>query len=221
MSTPQGAELSQADHYRTPEQGPNRDRTPWLRVAAVMVAWVAAQELTPSLSAFGGGIVQPQVLLVQGCIAAAIALLLTLSYPDDVRALFAYSRATWLYLLVPVAVVVYVVRVGSAADILEPLWWTAVAVVWRWFLFGILQRRLSEWFSSTTVILTSAALFGSWMIFGVVGPTVSEIFRFPLAVLVATLLGAVTAIIPSSIMLTQKNVHALVALNLVASTLVV
>jgi hypothetical protein len=85
----------------------------------------------------------------------------------------------------------------------------------------MLQRRLSDWFSPTTVMLTSAALFGSWMVFGVVGPTVSEIFQFPLAVFVPTFLGALLAIIPSSTMLTQKNVHALVALNLVASTLIV
>lgn len=218
MSTPQGAELSRADADGAVD--PRRERTPWLRVAAVMVAWVAAQELTPSLSGIGDEVVQPQVLLMQGCVAAAIALLLTLAYPEDARMLFAYSRATSLYLLVPIAIVVYVARVGSAANVLASLWWTVVMVVWRWFLFGILQRRLSGWFSPTTVMLTSAALFGSWMVFGVVGPTVSEIFQFPLAVFVTTLLGALLAIIPSSIMLAQKNVHALVALNLVASTLV-
>jgi hypothetical protein len=63
------------------------------------------QEPTPSLSGIGDEIVQPQVLLVQARIAAATALLLTLSYPEDARMLFAYSRATALYLLVPIAVV--------------------------------------------------------------------------------------------------------------------
>ena len=221
MSAPRGGELSRADIDGAPEPAPNRDRTAWLRIAAVMIAWIAAQQLTPALSTFGGELAPPGELLVSGCIAAAIALVLTLAYPDDVRALFAYSRATWLYLLIPIAVVVYVVRVGPGVDVLEPLWWAGAAIVWRWFLFGMLQRRLSEWFSSTAVMLMSAALFGAWLVFGAEGPSVSDVFRFPLPVLVATLLAAVLAIIPSSIVLSQKNVHVLVALNLVASTLIV
>lgn len=199
----------------------HRRAAPWLRIAAVMIAWIAAQQLTPALSEFGGELVPPGELLLSGCIAAVIALVLTLAYPDDVRALFAYSRATWLYLLVPVAVVLYMVRVGPGVDVLEPLWWAAVAIVWRWFLFGMLQHRLGEWFSSTTVMLTSAALFAAWIVFGAEGPSVSDAFRFPLAVLLATVLAALLATIPSSIMLSQKNVHVLVALNIVAATLIV
>jgi hypothetical protein len=192
----------------------------WVSVAAVMIGWVAAQELTPSLSAFDPREMEPQALLLQGCTAAAVALVLTLVYPDDARALFAYSKASWLYALVPIAVVVLVIRTGAGPDLLAVLWWVAVAVVWRWFLFGMLQRRLSEWLPPTTVLLTSAALLASWLLFGVVATT-AEALRFPLAMLVALLLGTLLAIIPSAIMLAQKNAHVLVAVNLVAATLVV
>jgi hypothetical protein len=198
---------------------PIRQKTPWLRVAAVMIAWVAVQEVTPSLSAFGAGVLQPQTLLLQGCVAAAVALVLVLLYPDDARTLFAYSKATWLYLLVPIAVAVYVIRSGSGADVLETLWWATIAVTWRWFLFGMLQRRLGEWLSPTTVMLSSLSLLGSWLVFGVVAPTASDVTRFPLALLVVVLLATVLAIIPSALLRAQKNVHALIALNLVASTI--
>ncbi|MFB7842852.1 hypothetical protein [Microbacterium sp. NPDC056052] len=194
--------------------------TRWLSVAAAMIGWVAVQELTPSLSAFDPRVMESQALLLQGCVATAVALVLTLVYPDDARAMFAYSKATWLYALVPVAVVVLVVRTGAGPDLLAVLWWVAVAVVWRWFLFGMLQRRLSEWLPPSTVLLTSAALLASWLLFGVVA-SAAEALRFPLGVLIALLLSTLLAIIPSAIMLAQKNVHVLVVMNLVAATLVV
>ncbi|WP_159574530.1 hypothetical protein [Microbacterium sp. 8M] len=186
----------------------------------MMIAWVAAQQLTPALSSFGGELAQTEALLFQGCIAAGMALALTLAYPNDARALFAYSRAMWLYLLVPIAVVVLVIRVGPGVDVLEPLGWVAAAVVWRWFLFGMLQRRLSEWFPPGTVLLTSAALLASWLYFGA-GMISADVLRFPFAILIALLVGTLITSIPSGIMLVQKNVHVLVALNLVASTLIV
>lgn len=208
MSTPSRRGLAQPESI------------PWLSVIAVMMGWLVAQGATPSLSAFDARTMDPQALLLQGCVAAAIALALALAYPDDVRTLFAYSKATWLYALVPIAVVVLVIRAGAGPHLLETLWWVTFAVVWRWFLFGMMQRRLNEWLPSSTVLLASAALLASWLLFSVAATT-ADALRFPLGVLIALLLGTLLAIIPSGIMLAQKNVHVLVVVNLVAATLIV
>lgn len=221
MSVPLGEDLEGSDRSGDPRPRPARGRVPWLSVLTVTIVWFVMQGVTPSLSGFDGGALQDtSILLLQGCIAAAIALVLVLRYPADARELFAPSKALWFYLLVPLAVVIYVIRAGSGSGVIEALGWVAVAAAWRWFLFGMLQRRLREWLSPMAVWWSSAILLASWLTFSI-AMTTADAFRFPLALILGLLLLTLFALIPSVIVLTQKNVHALIVLNLIGSTLIV
>lgn len=183
-----------------------------MRLATLVIAWFAIQRLTFLISGHDLDLSRPDLALLQGCIAAGVMLALVIAHPDDSRVLFSYSRAVWLYLLVPVAIVIYLIRFGSSVEILRVVVAVSLALAWRWFLFAMLQLHLSKWFSRRTVLFLSAVLLGGWFWLGDRDP-------FAPTALVGVLASLVAGLLVSAVRLWQKNLHALIALS-VAGTFV-
>ncbi len=192
--------------HDTDEGARVRTTIPWLRLAVLVIAWFGVQRLTFLMSGHDLDLSRPDLALLQGCIAAGVMLALVIAYPDDARMLFSYSRAVWLYGLVPVAIVIYLIRFDSDVEVLRVLVPVALALTWRWFLFAMLQLHLAKWLSRRTVLLLSAVLLGGWFWLGdrdPFGPT--ALFGVVSSLLVGLLVSAVR--------LWQKNLHALIALS--------